>query len=86
MPGPIPNVARDQANLWSVYDFESGLKTALGLNWTGRRDAATGDTLSVPGTTVLIAKLPSYVTLDAMVSYPVTDKVSLAAQRLQSRQ
>ena len=23
--GPIPNVARNQGNLWSVYDFDSGL-------------------------------------------------------------
>jgi len=76
VPGPIPNVARDQANLWTVYDWESGLKTGIGANWTGRRDAATGDTLSVPGTTIF-AKVPSYVTVDAMVSYPVSDTISL---------
>ena len=76
MPGPIPNVARDQANLWSVYDWDFGLKTGIGMNWTGRRSAATGDALSIPGTTIY-PSAPAYVTVDAMVSYPVTDKISL---------
>ena len=73
--GPVPNVARNQANLWSVYDWDMGLKTGLGLNWTGRRDVAS-DTLSFPGTQIT-TKLPSYVTVDAMVSYPVSDMLSL---------
>jgi catecholate siderophore receptor len=73
--GPIPNTARNQGNLWSVYDFESGLKLGAGVNWTGRRDAGS-DTLSFPGQ-IITAKVPSYVTADAMVSYPVTDNFSL---------
>ena len=76
VPGPIPNTAHDEANLWTVYDWESGLKTGFGVNWLGRRSAAA-DTASVPGT-IITAQLPSYVTLDAMVAYPVTDKFSLA--------
>ncbi len=52
-----------------------GLHAGGGLNWTGRRDAAA-DTLSVPGT-IITAKLPSYVTVDAMISYPVTDNLTL---------
>jgi catecholate siderophore receptor len=76
VPGPIPNVAHDQANLWGVYDWDFGLHTGLGLNWTGRRSGATGDTLSVPGT-IIYPTVPSYVTVDGMLSYPVSDKVSL---------
>ncbi len=73
--GPIPNTARNQGNIWSVYDFEEGLKLGAGLNWTGRRDAGS-DTLSVPGQ-IIVAKVPSYVTIDAMASYPVTDNLTL---------
>ena len=75
VPGPIPNVARDQANLWSVYDFDSGFHIGGGLNWTGRREAGS-DTLSVPGS-IITSYLPSYVTLDAMMSYPLTDRLTL---------
>ena len=76
VPGPIPNVANDQANLWTVYDFDSGLKTGVGLNWTGHRQIAA-DTLSIPGQ-IITAAAPSYVTVDAMIAYPVTDNLSLA--------
>jgi catecholate siderophore receptor len=75
VPGPIPNVAHNQANFWSVYDFESGLHIGGGLNWTGPRDAQA-DALSSPGA-VLTTHLPSYVTVDAMISYPVTDYFTL---------
>ena len=73
--GPIPNVAFNQANLWSVYDFDSGLHVGAGLNWTGHRQAGF-DTGTVPGS-VITATLPSYVTIDAMLSYPVTDTLTL---------
>jgi catecholate siderophore receptor len=76
VPGPIPNTAHDQANLWTVYDWQSGLKTGIGINWLGRRSAAT-DPGSDPGT-IITAQIPSYVTVDALVAYPVTDKLSLA--------
>jgi outer membrane receptor for monomeric catechols len=76
VPGPIPNVAHDQANLWTVYDFDSGLKLGGGINWLGRREAAA-DTASNPGT-ISVATIRSYVTLDALAAYPVTDKFSLA--------
>jgi catecholate siderophore receptor len=75
VPGPIPNVARNQANLWSVYDFDSGLHIGGGLNWTGSREAGA-DNLSIPGT-IITSHLPSYVTVDAMVSYQVTDYLTL---------
>ena len=76
VPGPIPNTAHDQANLWTVYDWDIGLKTGLGLNWLGRRGIGA-DTASQPGTTLTVST-PSYVTIDAMVAYPVTDRLSLA--------
>ena len=73
--GPVPNVAHDQANIWSVYDWDFGLKTGLGVFYTGRRDT-NADTLSKPGSTIL-ASAPPYVTVDAMLSYPVNDNFSL---------
>jgi catecholate siderophore receptor len=73
--GPIPNTADDQANLWTVYDFDSGWKAGFGVNWLGHREIGA-DSVSSPGTTI-IDSLPSYVTLDAMAAYPVTDKLSL---------
>jgi catecholate siderophore receptor len=76
VPGPIPNVAHDQANIWTVYDWDFGLKTGFGLNWLGRREAAA-DTASNPGA-VMTAEIPSYLTVDAMLAYPVSDKLSLA--------
>jgi len=75
VPGPIPNVAHDSANLWSVYDFDSGWKLGGGINWLGRREIGA-DTSSRPGNTIVVST-PSYVTLDAMAAYPVTDKLSL---------
>jgi catecholate siderophore receptor len=74
--GPIPNVASNQANLWTVYDFASGWKLGGGLNWTGPRFAGV-DSLSAPGT-LLADKIPAYVTVDAMLAYPVTENLSLA--------
>ena len=75
VPGPIPNVAHDQANLWTVYDFDSGWKLGGGVNWMGHREIAA-DAASFPGQ-IITASLSSYVTLDAMIAYPVTDRLSL---------
>jgi outer membrane receptor for monomeric catechols len=75
VPGPIPNAAHDQANLWTVYDWDLGLKSGIGVNWLGRREAAA-DAASNPGT-IMTAEIASYVTMDGMIAYPVTDKLSL---------
>ena len=50
VPGPIPNVANDQANLWTVYDFDSGLKTGRRrqLDWAIAKPPRTR--ASFPGT------------------------------------
>ena len=84
VPGPIPNVARNQANIWSVYDFDSGLNIGGGLNWTGRREAGE-DNLSVPGTHrhIQIAVLCHAGCDDVLSGHRQTH---LADQRLQSRQ
>lgn len=75
VPGPIPNVAFNQANLWSVYDFDSGWHLGAGLNWTGHRQAGF-DGLTIPGS-VITDTLPSYVTMDAMISYQLRDNLTL---------
>ena len=63
----LPNTARNQANLWTVYDFESGWKLGAGLNFVGERYADLQNT----------AKIPSYVTYDAMAAYRVFDNLTL---------
>jgi catecholate siderophore receptor len=73
--GPIPNTAHNQANVWSVYDFDDGFRVGLGANYTGTR-AAGFDTETKPGT-LIIAKIPDYVTLDAMVGYKFSDTISV---------
>lgn len=75
VPGPIPNTARNQANLWSIYEFSDDLKIGAGLNYVGRRDAGT-DNATVPGS-VTVAKVPAYITWDAMVGYQFTDTFGL---------
>ncbi|HEY1836089.1 MAG TPA: TonB-dependent siderophore receptor [Rhizomicrobium sp.] len=68
--GPIPNTAHDQANLWTTYDFDSGLKLGVGANYLGRR-AAFKDAAGAE------SYVPSYVTFDAMAAYQITDNVQL---------
>ena len=75
VPGPIPNTARNQANLWTSYEFDDDLKVGTGLNYVGRRDAGT-DNATVPGS-VIVAKVPAYVTWDAMIGYRFTDTLAL---------
>ena len=72
--GPIPNTAHNQANLWTVYDFDDGLKAGVGVNYMGRRNAGI-DNASVPGT-VITAHAPGYTTVDAMLAYQVNDNLS----------
>jgi catecholate siderophore receptor len=73
--GPIPNTAHDQGNIWTTYDFDSGLKLGGGVNYMGIRAAGT-DNLTVPGS-IIVAKVPSYLTLDAMIGYQLNDQVAL---------
>jgi catecholate siderophore receptor len=75
VPGPIPNTARDQGNLWTTYELDDDLTLGTGLNYVGRRDAGT-DNLTIPGS-VIVAKVPAYVTWDAMVEYKLNDQLEL---------
>jgi catecholate siderophore receptor len=75
VPGPIPNTARNQANLWTTYEFDDDLELGAGMNYVGRRDAGA-DNATVPGS-VIVAKVPAYVTFDAMIGYRLTDNFAL---------
>jgi catecholate siderophore receptor len=72
LKGPIPNTTRHQANLWTVYDFDSGLDLGIGANYMGRRDVfkdAAGLTSHAPG----------FVTFDGMASYKINDQFTVQA-------
>ena len=73
--GPIPNTARNQANLWTTYDFDDGFKAGVGVNYIGKRKAGT-DKLTVPGS-IIVPTVPGYTTLDAMIGYQVNDHLTL---------
>ena len=73
--GPVHNTARNQANLWTNYEFDSGLHLGFGLNYIGERLAGT-DNLLNPGT-ISIPSVPGYVTLDAAIAYRVNRRVTL---------
>ena len=71
--GPIPNIARNQANLWTTYELPLGIEIGTGLNYVGTRSAGT-DTLTDPRS-LIIATVPSYVTWDAMAAFEINDHV-----------
>jgi catecholate siderophore receptor len=73
--GPIPNTAHNQANIWTTYDFDGGIKAGTGLNYVGMRRAGT-DNASMPGF-ILVPTVPSYITWDAMMGYQLTDSFAL---------
>jgi catecholate siderophore receptor len=63
----LPNTAHNQANLWTVYDFEAGWNVGLGVNYLGKRDADN----------IGMNKIPGYVTFDGLASYQVTPLIKL---------
>jgi len=73
--GPIPNTAHNQANLWTTYDFDDGLKIGGGLNYLGQVSAGT-DNATVPGS-IVVAHVPGYVTFDAMAGYQINDQLGV---------
>ncbi|HWA89115.1 MAG TPA: TonB-dependent siderophore receptor [Rhizomicrobium sp.] len=73
--GPVPNTAHDQANLWTTYQFTDEFEAGLGLNYVGRVDAGT-DNATVPGS-IVVAHVPSHVTLDGMLEYKLSDRFSI---------
>jgi catecholate siderophore receptor len=64
---PLLNTAPNQANLWLVYEFPKDWKAGAGFNYLDRRAADVDNT----------AHVPSYVTLDAMVSYHLSRQLSV---------
>jgi catecholate siderophore receptor len=72
--GPIPNTAKNQANLWTTYDFDTGWQIGAGVNYVSSRGAGT-DNLTVPGS-IIVARAPGYTTFDAMIGYQVNDHLS----------
>ncbi|HWD50475.1 MAG TPA: TonB-dependent siderophore receptor [Rhizomicrobium sp.] len=72
--GPIPNTAHNQANLWTTYDFDDGLKAGVGINYVSQRAAGT-DNATIPGE-IVVAHAPGYTTFDAMLGYKVNDNLS----------
>mgnify|MGYP001555330907 FL=1 len=73
--GPIPNTAHNQANLWTSYDFGSGLELGTGVNYISERFAGT-DTLLIPGA-VGVPTVPGYATWDAMIGYRFNRSITL---------
>ncbi len=73
--GPIPNTTHNQANLWTTYDFDDGFKIGTGLNYVGDRSAGVDIVTIAPAR--LVARVPGYVTWDAMVGYKIDDTFGL---------
>ncbi len=63
----LPNTAHNQANLWTVYEFDQGVNVGFGVNYLGKRDADN----------IGLNKIPGYTTFDGLVSYKVTPKITL---------
>jgi catecholate siderophore receptor len=63
----LPNTAHNQANLWTVYEFDQGVNVGLGVNYLGKRDADN----------IGLNKIPGYTTFDGLLSWKVTPQVTL---------
>jgi len=65
--GAVQNMAPNAANLWTVYEPTKAFKIGVGVNYLDKRPADVGDTNVVP----------SYVTLDGMVSYRINPHLTV---------
>jgi catecholate siderophore receptor len=63
----LGNTARHSFSLWSTYETPWDVKLGAGVQYVGSRYYADNN----------IGKMPSYTLFDAMVSYPVTEKVEV---------
>jgi len=63
----LPNTAHNQANLWTVYEFDQGVNVGFGVNYLGKRDADN----------IGLNKIPGYTTFDGMLSYKVNPRITL---------
>jgi catecholate siderophore receptor len=72
----LGNVPEHTANLWTTYDLPWwGLQVGGGLNVVSSRFAATTPTTA--GEVNFFKEAPGYYTLNAMIKYPINEKVSL---------
>ncbi len=62
----LPNVARDEIDLWTEYTLASRWEFGLGGNWFTHRYADSGQA----------ANLPGYTVVNAMVSYRLTERLT----------
>ncbi len=66
----IPNAARNNANLWTVYEFDRDRwSIGTGVNYVGPRYADVDNIARVPGAAIW----------NAMVSYKITDRIRVQA-------
>ncbi len=63
----LPNVARDEIDLWTEYYIASRWEVGLGGNWFTHRYGDSGE----------VAYIPGYTVVNAMVSYHATSNLSL---------
>jgi len=63
----LPNVARDEINLWTEYELSRRWELGVGGNWFAHRYADGAE----------MAYLPGYTVLNAMASYRPTQSVTL---------
>ena len=63
----LPNTAHNQANLWTVYEFDQGVNVGFGVNYLGKRDADN----------IGLNKIPGYTTFDGLLSWKATPRITL---------
>jgi catecholate siderophore receptor len=64
---PLPNTAHNQANLWTVYEFDEDRRVGFGVNYLGERAA---DNIGHD-------KVPGYTTFDAMAAWRITPHITM---------
>jgi catecholate siderophore receptor len=67
---PLTNTPKHSVTMWMTYDLPWGIQVGAGGQYLSSRLARN---------TAPIEKVPGYTTIDAMVKYQVTEKVSLQA-------
>jgi catecholate siderophore receptor len=63
----LPNTAHNQANLWTVYEFDQGFSVGFGVNYLGKRNADN----------IGLNKIPGYTTFDGLLAWKATPQVTL---------
>jgi catecholate siderophore receptor len=71
----LANVPNNLFNLWTIYEPMHRLSIGAGGNYVDSRTASS--TVPLDPTTHLIKQVPSYVVLNAMASYSLSDNLAL---------